>query len=442
MFNLPPLHSVKRLEAKAIPVVLKSWQIGQILESRAKTSSNSQGELLIQVGEHLLNAKTKTPILAGENLTLQIAKLGTEPLLKILNTPVETDLVTLFLRQAVPQPASIKAVFEQFIQLHNQIQNQITGSQSKDSPALNKLSRQIEHIIQIPIKQTQITSNEIRQFLQQSGFNLENQILKQQIPPLNIKLELIQIKQTIDQLIPVDSKPAARLSPEIITTLISTNKPAELASLLLSSLPVEEKSLIIKSFSNPLTFETKTLPEKLAFIFQAIKNAPAAQTNQIKQWMLILPLLTDLRHLIDQSISTMVNNQLQAIQAEADSAFMIFFNLLVSKNTDWIDLFNINISKEESEDDINKHWSVIIQCDLPDLGLIEAKLILSNKDLHTGITSESKLTLNVIQGNLSLLESALTHAGFNVATLSCKQEKIQPITPNTHAHQPLLDDKA
>ena len=442
MFNLPPLHSTKRLEAKAIPVVLKSWQIGQILESRAKTSSNSEGELLIQVGKHLLNAKSKTPILAGENLTLQIAKLGTEPLLKILNTPVETDPITLFLRQAVPQPASIKAVFEQFIQLHNQIQMQITGSQSEDSPALNKLSRQIEHIIQLPIKQTNITSNEIRQFLQQSGFSLENQILNRQIPSANIKLELIQIKQTIDQLIPAESKTVAKLSPEIITTLISTNKPAELANLLLSSLPVEEKSLIIKYFANPLSFETNTLPEKLAFIFQAIKNAPTAQANQIKQWMLILPLLTDLRHLIDQSISTMVNNQLQAIQAEADSAFMIFFNLLVAKNTDWLDLFNIKISKEESEDDINKHWRVIIQFNLPDLGLIETKLILSNKDLHTGITSESKQTLNIIRENLGLLESALTHAGFNVATLSCKQEKIRPISSNNHVHQPLLDDKA
>jgi len=442
MFNLPPLHSTKRLEAKAIPVVLKSWQLGQILESRAKTSSNAQGELLIQVGEHLLHAKTKTPILAGENLTLQIAKLGTEPLLKILNTPVETDPVTIFLRQAVPQPASIKAVFEQFFLINNQIQNQFTNNQSVEYAALNKLSRQIEHIIQIPVKQTHITSNEVRQFLQQSGFNLENQILKQQIPPVNIKLELIQIKQTIDQLIPVDSKPVAKLSPEIITTLISANKPAELASLLLSSLPVEEKSLFMKYFSNPLTVEINTLPEKLAFIFQAIKNAPAVQINQIKQWMQILPTLTDLRHLIDQSINTMVNNQLQAIQAEADSAFMIFFNLLVAKNTDWLDLFNIKISKEESEDDINKHWRVIIQFNLPDLGLIETKLILSNKDLHTGITSESKQTLNIIRENLGLLESALTHAGFNVATLSCKQEKIRPISSNNHVHQPLLDDKA
>ena len=442
MFNLPPLHSVKRLEAKAIPVVLKSWQIGQIMESRAKTSSNAEGELLLQVGEHLLNAKTKTPIHAGDNLTLQIARLGAEPLLKILNAPVKTDPVTLFLRQAVPQPISIKTVFDQFIQINTQIQLLPTDTKTPEHSVLNKLSRQIEHILQIPVKQTNITSSEVRQFLQQSGFNLENQILKQQIPPVNMKLELIQIKQTIDQLIPVDSKPVAKLSPELITTLLSTNKPAELASLLLASLPVEEKSLIIRYFSNPLSFDSSALPEKLAFIISAIKNAAVTQTTQLKQWLQILPLLSDIRHLIDQSLSTLVNNQLQAIQAEADSAFTIFFNLLVAKNEDWIDLFNIKISKEESEDDINKHWRVTIQFDLPDLGLIETKLILSDKDLHTGITSESEVTLKLIQEHLPLLESALTRAGFNVATLSCKQEKILPINSHAHAHQPLLDDQA
>ena len=108
MFNLPPLHSTKRIDAKVIPAVLKSWQIGQILESRAKTSSNAEGELKLQIGQHLLDAKTKTPIMAGDELSLQVSKLGDTPLLKILNSPVKTDLVTLYLRQAVPKNDSIQ----------------------------------------------------------------------------------------------------------------------------------------------------------------------------------------------------------------------------------------------------------------------------------------------------------------------------------------------
>jgi len=438
MINLPPLHSTKRLDAKLIPVVLKSWQIGQILESRAKTSSNAQGELQIQVGEHLLHAKTKTSILAGDNLTLQIAKLGTEPLLKIISLPVETDPVTLFLRQAIPQPQSIKTVFEQFIQL----QPLLTDIEAPESVPVKKLMTQIEHLIQIPVKEQTITSKEIRQFLQQTGFTLENQILKQEIPVANVKLELLQIKQTIEQIIPAEQKLPIKITPETITTLLTSNKPSELARVIFIALPPEDKAVIMKYFSTSQLPDVSKLSEKLNFILHAIKKAPTQQAVQLKQWLQILPMLTELRYLIDQSINTIVNNQLQAIQAEADSAFMVFLNLLVAKNTDWIDLFNIKITKEASTDDEEKHWKVTIQFDMPELGKIEARLILSSQDLHTGIISESSTTLKLIQENLHLLESALSQAGFNVATLSCKQEKIQPFESNSHAHQPLLDDKA
>lgn len=440
MINLPPLHSSRRIEAKAIPAVLKSWQIGQILESRAKTSSNAQGELQIQVGQHVFDAKTKTPIVAGENLSLQVSQLGDEPLLKILGTAVKTDPVTLFLRQAVPQPASIKTVFN----LLNHISPALLPLPTKEYPEVSTLTKQLEQLLQLPVKSEIISANEIQQFLQKSGFNLENQILNQQVPSNNLKLELIQIKQTIDQLTATINKSLSgveKMTPEAITTLTSTNKPAAIASLLLVQLPTADKNTIINYLSNPQT-ESTALPRQLLEIIQSIQKMPAQQIKQLQQWIQFIPTLSEIRLRIEQSLNTITNHQLQAVQAEADSAFMVIFNLLVAKNPDWIDLFNIRITKEETNDENIPHWQVIIQMQLPDLGPVEAKLILVHNELHTAVTSELAATHQLIQQHINILETALSNAGFNVATMTCKQQTIKPIDSSLPKHKPLLDDKA
>lgn len=440
MINLPPLHSSRRIEAKAIPAVLKSWQIGQILESRAKTSSNAQGELQIQVGQHVFDAKTKTPIVAGENLSLQVSRLGDEPLLKILGTAVKTDPVTLFLRQAIPQPTSIKTLFN----LLNNIDPALLPVATKEYPEVSTLTKQLEQLLQLPIKRDIISANEIQQFLQKSGFNLENQILNQQVPSNNLKLELIQIKQTIDQLTTSINKSLSgieKITPEAITTLISTNKPAAIASLLLVQLPTADKNAIINYLSNPQT-ESMVLPRQLLEVIQSIQKMPAQQIKQLQQWIQFIPTLSEIRLRIEQSLNTITNHQLQAVQADADSAFMVIFNLLVAKNPDWIDLFNIRITKEETNDDNKPHWQVIIQMQLPDLGPVEAKLILVNNELHTAVTSELDSTHQLIQQHINILETALSNAGFNVATMTCKQQAIKPIDSNLPTHRPLLDDKA
>ncbi|MCK4710760.1 MAG: flagellar hook-length control protein FliK [Gammaproteobacteria bacterium] len=442
MINLPPLHSTKRIDVKALPAVLKSWQIGQILESRAKTSSNAQGELQVQIGHHLLDARTKTPIMAGEELRLQIASLGHEPLLKILGSPVETDAITIFLRQAVPNPGSIQKVLNLFIHL----QKILPDTNSTDNKDIEFLSKQIKRLIQFPVKAETVSSDNIRQFLQQSGFNLEKNLATQGLPAKDFKLELIQLKQTIEQLITkahiTISKSDIIKNPEILNILVSTNRLPVLANFLLYNVPPVDKTLMMSILSNPVSTNPELLNESQTFIFQAVQKLTQQQVTQLKQWIQFIPTIIELRSLIEQSLHTITNNQLQTIQAEADSAFMLLFNLLVAKNPDWIDLFNIRINKEESNQDDEQHWSVTIQLDMPGMGAIEAKLILVKKQLHTSFTSESEITHRLIQEHLPVLESALSQAGFNVATLSCKQEKVQHINTLQAGHGPLLDDQA
>ena len=100
------------------------------------------------------------------------------------------------------------------------------------------------------------------------------------------------------------------------------------------------------------------------------------------------------------------------------------------------------LSKEENSDDENNHWKVTIQLEIPKLGKVEAKLILVKEKLHAAVTSESILTHQLIQEHIGILTSALTTAGFNVETISCKQETIKPLGQLPKGHSPLLDDKA
>lgn len=440
MINLPPLHSSKRIDVKTIPEVLKTWQLGQILESRARTSSNAQGELQIQVGSHLVDARSKSPILAGEELQLQVARLGAEPLLKIISPPIQTDPVTLFLRQAVPQPGSIKALLNLTLQLLPSIQKLDTTEFSE----LKSLSRHLGQLVQLPTKQETLAGNEIKQFLQKSGFNLELQILNQQIPEKNLKLELIQVRQLIEPILKSVQQIQTSRQDELSQTiklLINTNRPAAIATLILQQLSGTDKTSLLNGLLNQKT-DIQTLPPRLLEFLLPLTKASAKQVEQLQQWLQLLPALTELRQLIDQSLNTITNNQLQAVQAEADSAFMVLFNLLVAKTPEWIDLFNIRISKEEPDSEQSEHWRVVIQMDLPDLGKIEARLAMVDDQLHTGISSESDITHQLISEHLQLLEISLNNAGFTVATISCHQQTIKPLETEQLSHGPLLDDKA
>lgn len=448
MINIPPLHASKRIDVKLIPEVLKTWQLGQILESRARTSSNAQGELQVQIGQHLFDAKSKSPIAAGEELKLQVARLGAEPLLKILGSPVEADPVTLFLRQAVPQPASLKTM----INLINQITPVITQLESTELPEIKNLSRQFETLLQTPVKSEMPMAGEIKQFLQRSGFNLENQLLQNQLPETNVKFNLIKIRQIIEPLITaiqtsnVTSSKSGDASVKTdlastLSTLIGNNKMASIAGIFLTNLSSGEKNTLINALLHPQG-DWQSLPSRLLELITPLQKISPKQLQQLQQWLQVLPALTELRQLIDQSLSTITNNQLQALQAEADSAFMIIFNLLVAKTPDWIDLFNIKLSRESDEKEEGEHWRIIIQMDLPGLGKIEAKLSLVHTELHTGLIAESKTTQQVISDNIQLLQQALTDAGFTVATLSCHQQTIKPLETQYLAHGPLLDDKA
>lgn len=444
MINLPPLHSSKRIDVKIIPEVLKTWQVGKILPSRARTSSNAEGELLIQIGSHLFDARTKSPILAGEDLQLQIARLGAEPLLKILTPATMIDPVTILLRQAVPQPDAMQTLF-------NRIPEILPLLKPVDAPVIKdikQLVRQLEQLLTIPAKQETLDAGRIQQFLRDSGFNLEHQVSQGVIPRHNLKLLLIQLHKTIETLVrqsavTIDNNiDISKLDlPEATSQLISSNRLPVLAGLLFTNLTADEQAMLITAALNK-SQPVELLPLKIQGLTQALKSLNTAQVKQLQQWLQLLPMIGEIRHLAEHSLSTITHNQLQSLQADADSAFIIFFNLLVAKTPDWIDLFNIKISKESREQEEGEHWHVTIQMQLPELGKMEARLILADQQLHAGITSESKTTYQLVSQHLSLLEVALNSAGFNVATISSKHEDIKPIDPVNRNHGPLLDDKA
>lgn len=520
MINLPPLHSTSRIDIKTISAVLKSWQIGQIIDTRAKTSSNSQGELQLQVGQHLLDARTKTPILAGEELKLQVINLGQVPLLKILNTPTPLDPVTIYLRQAVPNPESLQKT----VNLLNSIQKIIPEISSTSDIDLKEFSQHIKQLIQIPLKTETITSKNIQQFIQQSGFNFEKNLVSQNIPTKDFKFELLQIKKTIDVFlnhlkvstndlinsnnitktsvktdsgnvlftdkavltdkifladkapnINNPSKTLNKIDPDnlfladkkintdnktepstiintknndvaknisIINTLVSANRLPALANYILYSIPLSDTVATLNSLNNPMQFNNGFYSETQTLTHQALQKLTQQQIKHLKQWTQFIPVFTELRSLVEQSINTITNNQLQSVRAEADSALLLLFNLFIAKTPDWIDQFNIRIYKDETEQDDEQHWSVTIQFEMPDLGAIEAKLILVKRQLHASFTSESLVTHQLVHDNLPILETALNSAGFTVATISCKQDKIEDLNSLKNNHGPLLEDKA
>lgn len=437
MINIPPLHSSRRIATELIPDVVKTWKVGQIVIGRAQTSRNAEGELQLLVGKHIIDARSKASIQAGDVLRLQVAQQGAETLLKIIKPATETDLIQQYLRQAVPQTEKIQQLFHQLKQF-NQLLPQ--------SNEFNTIKSHLAELLQTGLPIKSINPDSIKQFLPQTGLFSENQLLQAVPPkPLDLKLQLLRLYDNIEQLIKTIQ---VSDTPKLTSALFSSwalNAPLSLLALSLSNqLSQSDLSTLLNWLGKPVSDTQRTsLPTSLNSLLPFLNQLSPASRQQLGQWIQLLPLLIEVRHNIDASIHTLLNAQLQYVNADSDSAFLLLFNLPIFRQPELIDLFQIKIETEEHNDEeTGKHWSVTIQFELPELGAVQAKLILADKRLHTSFSTANQASYELIQHNLPILQSALTQAGFIIGTLTCKHEAVAPIQQLQHIHGPLLDDQA
>ncbi len=104
----PSAIPLSSLTLTGSPPDLRAWQVGQLLQAQVLTGTVNN-QVTLRIGQTTLAAQTQTPLTAGQTLTVQVARLGDQPVLKLLpqTPPVLTDPLTAALRSALPRQTGL-----------------------------------------------------------------------------------------------------------------------------------------------------------------------------------------------------------------------------------------------------------------------------------------------------------------------------------------------
>jgi hypothetical protein len=86
MDELQLAFTLPRVEQKNLGPLLRSWQLGQVLQARVVDQS-SPGNLLLRIGGHQLTATAGFQVPKGTLLSLEVTGLFPAPSMKVINPP-------------------------------------------------------------------------------------------------------------------------------------------------------------------------------------------------------------------------------------------------------------------------------------------------------------------------------------------------------------------
>ena len=469
MINIPPIKSSTPVKPEILAEVTKTWRVGQILNATTQQGGDALSKVLIQVGQHTLEAKTPVALQTGQDIKLLVkTSSGQLPILSILspqvtgtNQSVNTGSTT-DINQASSKLRQFIAVQQSFSQLQQLSQSllKLNISQLKLPQSLKTELLNIQNTLNIDSKK--ITPSQLKNHILNSGVFLESKLLKQfSITPAQLKtsntlnndfkFQLLTIKAELDKInLPVTNQ---HLNPKTLTTQqvnqLKTdiqnigNKPVEIINRLISTLP---RPLIIQLTNILATPSTDTPVSKdLELISQTLlKTTNTAQStnhnNLIEQLRSRLMLL-DLGQQVEQSISKITSLQLQPLSREADGLVLLLFNLIFKDSHEHFDLsFRIQEDDDSSTTD-NESWKITLNFNFKTLGQVKSNIHLIDNQVSTVFFTELSSTAEKIQPLLPLLERGFKQAGLEVLSLDVvKGLTTDPKVIDSNIN--LLDEKA
>jgi len=445
MINIPPIKSSTPVKPEILAEVTKTWRVGQILNATTQQGGDALSKVLIQVGQHTLEAKTPVALQTGQDIKLLVkTSSGQLPILSILspqvtgtNQSVNTGSTT-DINQASSKLRQFIAVQQSFSQLQQLSQSllKLNISQLKLPQSLKTELLNIQNTLNIDSKK--ITPSQLKNHILNSGVFLESKLLKQfSISPAQLKtsntlnndfkFQLLTIKAELDKInLPVTNQ---HLNPKTLTTQqvnqLKTdiqnigNKPVEIINRLISTLP---RPLIIQLTNILATPSTDTPVSKdLELISQTLlKTTNTAQStnhNKLIEQLRSRLMLLDLGQQVEQSISKITSLQLQPLSREADGLVLLLFNLIFKDSHEYFDLsFRIQEDDDSSTTD-NENWKITLNFNFKTLGQVKSNIHLIDNQVSTVFFTELSSTAEKIQPLLPLLERGFKQAGLEVLSL-------------------------
>jgi len=449
MINIPVIPSSSKIRTEVIPDITKTWKIGQVLNATAERNANAQANVLMRMGQTILEAKTPIALKAGDPLKLLVKSLGDRPVLTIQTAAVQRTSTTRIAAQNL----------KSFIAQQHNLTGLLQLSQKViDSPTLpNVLKQQLNVLnLQLPSAEQATQAKTLKKMIQNSGIFLESRLKHPQAGTLrhddlqqDIKSQLLKISAQLKSVAPeLTTKPPITTTKNLqllinqfikgdinllqFTTLLTNQLPKSQLQLIQQALATADKPLLPTELLSSFTMLLKHIHQQV--------NPRQIQDN-LSGLLKTMDLLQQLKTNIDGALAKITSQQLMTLTREADSSLLLLFDLILTDKKE-NHLIQFRMEQEKlAKDKNNSSWIVSLNFEFKELGPIQARLHLSNNKMSTVFRAEKASTVDNISQQINLLDAAFRDIGFDIINLDVNQGNInQPRDLPESIH--ILDEEA
>lgn len=398
-----PASLASALTLAGSPPAVRAWQVGAVLQAQAVTDTVNN-QVTLRIGTTTLEAHTQTPLTAGQMLTVQVVKLGEQPVLKVLPAqipPIAADPVAAALRSALPKQTALTPLLANL----GLLAQSTTGSAPPLPAPVLQAALQIYR--DLTDSHQAATARGLQQAIRDTGVFLESklaQLARDGTTPLgnDFKAALLRLLATLNAAPRPSATPGAR-----------TDTPAP-----------------------PLTPQTSTAAPPLRATPLQAQAAVAANLARLPA----PEALAELQRQTEGSLARVQLHQLATLPEAAASQPSWLLELPIRHDAQ-VDLFHLRIARDgqSTRDDplMQRPWTVNLAFDLPGLGPVQARVTIQGEQVSTSFWAEQASTAQAFHSNLEILRANLRQAGLGVGDLACHLG--QAPTPPSTPRSPLMD---
>lgn len=397
-------------------VTIDKLQTGQTVYAKVVEQLPDKNQIVIRLGNQLLQAKSDVPVNVGQTLKVLVEKSAGELILKVPTPTKPVDLINSTLRQLLPKQAPINE-FQQPLNnvlttINKLSPNQSTSQQSLLTPHLAALKTLTATLLQPLSNKENINSpNGLRTAIQNSGIFLEpklQQALKDAKTPLtNTADNTKPVSKSVFSNQPLDSPILTKATQLAGSAVVGVDLKANLIRLIqvLKSWPRQIAPTAQQAIPLPLV---KTQAPVLQTPGQTTHSPAIAQTldNQLR----------DLISKTEGALSKITLNQLASANPESSSARQNWQLEIPFFNNQATESIFLKIEKEvikKNRTQAEQQWTVSLEMNPPKLGLIKNKLTLLENQVNSSFWAENSDTNTLIREHLGLLRERLSRANLN-----------------------------
>lgn len=410
--QLQNLRIGQLLQAVVIKQLTSETVLLQLLPPPQPTPQTARGQAAPPLQ---FSAETPRPLATGEQLQLEVVRLGDKPLLKVLSQMSAADApLKQALLQALPRQESMTPLLANLRWINQQ------GAAAPLPQAVQHLAKELFE--KLPSREKVSSADGLKTAIKDSGLLLENKMgqaaQKGGAPESehDLKALLLRLLNTVQR----ESTQATSTSPSLIMPAAEAQPRS----------PVPATPPLPQIPSPPVPGGR---PQP-----QGRSEATLATLNNT------LLLLQELGKQGEGGVARTLLHQIASLPTPDQNPLTWSFELPV-RNQERVDLFQFLIEEHKESDkeqgEQKRRWNVTIAFDLEGLGPMYARLQLENGRIGTTFWADSFDTSTLISQNLTGLAQRFKEAGLESGELRCFQGQ-PPEASNTSLPRIVLDVKA